>query len=393
MPGGGLDSALNLAISIASGGRTESNVDPVDRIAMEQLARVAELQITQATGLTTPTGAPLSIAPVTKADWVRKSMQAYKPLLEQMATAMAGSDLDDQPSDPQMAMLNQMFASMRPMMVNMTTGSMMGHLGGRALGTYDLPIPRPDSNELLVVVPNLEAFGGEWSLDKDELRLWIALSEVAHHLVLGIPHVAARMSRLLTQYTNSFKNTSDGLGKALENLESSGDINDIAGLQQQLQDMLGDPSAMIGSMRSPEQDALLPEIGALVAVVVGYIDHIMDAVGTNLIGSYGQLTEALRRRRVTTAESDRFVERLLGLELDQALYDRGRAFIDGVAERADTAGLAKLWESDETVPTPNELTAPGLWLSRMGIDFDVEIDPAELEGLDEFLQSNSDEEE
>ena len=65
MPGGGLDSALNLAISIASGGRTESNVDPVDRIAMEQLARVAELQITQATGpvsythLTLPTIYPV----------------------------------------------------------------------------------------------------------------------------------------------------------------------------------------------------------------------------------------------------------------------------------------------------------------------------------------------
>ena len=384
--GGGLDSALNLAISIATQGKTEPNVDPVDRIAMEQLARVAELQIGNATGLPTSTGAPLTIAPVTRADWVRKSMQAYKPLLEQMAAALAGPDSTEQPTDPQMAMFNQLFASMRPMMVNMTTGSMIGQVGSRALGTYDLPIPRPGTTELLVVVPNLDAFGGEWSLDKDELRLWIALSEVAHHVVLNIPAVAERLNSLLTNYTEAFARNPNGLGNALESFEPTGDMNDIAGLQKQLQDMFGDPSALIGSMRSPEQEELLPHISAIIAVVVGYVDHIMDVVGSNLISSYSQLTEALRRRRVTTAESDRFVERLLGLEIDQALYDRGRAFVDGIVERAGDDGLAKLWESDETLPTPNEIGAPGLWLSRMDIDFEIEVDPAELAALDDFLK-------
>lgn len=393
--GGGLDNALNLAISIASGGQSETNVDPVDRIAMEQLARVAELHIGQATGLSTSTDGPLTIAPVTKADWVRKSMQAYKPLLEQMAAAMTKPDSEDEfGGDPQMAMFNQLFASIRPMMVNMTTGSMIGQLGSQAIGTYDLPIPRPGTNELLVVVPNLDAFGGEWSLDKDELRLWIALSEVAHHVVLSIPHVAKQMSKLVGQYVNAFKNDTSAITDSLEGFDPAGmgDMNDIVGMQNQLQEMFGNPAALIGSMRSDEQVALLPEMAALVGVIVGYVDHIMDSVGNNLISSYSQLTEALRRRRVTTAESDRLVERLLGLELDQELYDRGRAFIDGVVDLGGDEGMAKLWESVETLPTPNELGSPGLWLARMGIDFDVEIDPADLAGLEEFLQNPEEEE-
>jgi len=394
MGGGGLDNALNLAISIASGGQTEANVDPVDRIAMEQLARVAELHIGQETGLNTSIDGPLTIAPVTKADWVRRSMQAYKPLLEQMAAGLTTPEESDEAStDPQMAMFNQLFSSIRPMMVNMTTGSMMGQLGGRALGTYDLPIPRTGSNELLVVVPNLDSFGGEWSLDKNELRLWIALSEVAHHVVLSIPHVAEQMSLLLGRYTNAFRNDPDSITSSLDSFEPSGDMNDIADLQRQLQEMFGDPGALIGSMRSAEQEALLPEIAALVGAIVGYVDHIMDTVGNNLIASYGQLTEALRRRRVTTAESDRFVERLLGLELDQALYDRGRAFIDGIVELGGDEGIAKLWESTETLPTPNELGSPGLWLARMEIDFDVEVDPADLAGLEDFLQNPDEQEE
>ena len=393
---GGLDNALQMAISIAAGGQSEPNVDPVDRIAFEQLVRVAELQIGEATGLRTSTSSPLSITPVTKADWVRNSMKAYKPLLEQLAAAMTTPTGDAANTDPQMAMFEQLFSSIRPMMVNMTTGSMIGQLGSRAIGTYDLPLPRPGSDELLVVMSNLDAFGSEWSLDKDELRLWIALSEVTHHAVLSVPHVAKKMSALLGQYTNAFRNDPNAITDALEGMGGTGeigDMNDIAGLQSQLQEMFGDPMALLGSMRSSEQEALLPEINALVAVIVGYIDHIMDQVGTSLIPSYSMLTEACRRRRVTSSGSDRFVGRLLGLELDQDLYDRGRAFIDGVVERAGADALTALWESVEALPTPTEITAPGLWLSRQEIDFDVEVDPADLAALDEFLADPTSEEE
>ena len=121
------------------------------------------------------------------------------------------------------------------------------------------------------------------------------------------------------------------------------------------------------------------------------VDHIMDRIGTSLIPNYSQITEAIRRRRVTASESDRFVERLLGLELDQDLYDRGRAFVDGVAERAGSDGLARLWQDPESLPTANEIAAPGLWLSRMEIDFEVEIDPAELAALDDFLENPEEE--
>jgi uncharacterized protein (DUF2342 family) len=96
----------------------------------------------------------------------------------------------------------------------------------------------------------------------------------------------------------------------------------------------------------------------------------MDQVGAKLIGSYGMLTEALRRRRVETTDADRFVERLLGLELTQAVYDRGAAFVDGVVERAGEAGLARLWEGERMLPSPPEVEAPGLWLARIDLPAD-----------------------
>ncbi len=387
--GEGVDGATQLAISIASGGTTEPNVEPIERIALEQLIRVAELQIAEVTGLPTSTNKPLTIAPVTKADWVRKSMLPLKPLLEKLATAMTAPDPNEATTsaDPANAMFEQMFAAMRPMMVTTTTGSMVGNIAMKALGTYDLPLPRPGTSELLVVPSNLRALGNEWSLDADELKMWIVLNEVAHHAVLSIPHVAEAMNSATVRYASAFKNDTSAIEDAVGNVDmSSGDMSDFISIQKQLQEAFGDPAGLLSSMRSPEQVAILPEISALTATIVGYVDHIMDKVGAGLISSYPQLTEAVRRRRVTASSADRLVEQFLGLELNQDLYDRGGSFVDGIAELGGDDALGKLWQSAESLPTPTEVGSPGLWLARMGIDFEVEIDETDLsDELDDFL--------
>jgi len=102
-------------------------------------------------------------------------------------------------------------------------------------------------------------------------------------------------------------------------------------------------------------------------VVVGYVDHVMDTTGRRLIGSWPALSEALKRRRVARGEGERFVERMLGLELGQAQYDRGAAFVRGVFERAGEDALGRLWRSERELPTPAEVDAPGLWLERIDL--------------------------
>jgi putative hydrolase len=246
-------------------------------------------------------------------------------------------------------------------MLGMTAGSLVGNLATRSLGTYDLPVPRAGNHEILVVVPNVDAFGEEWSLPRDELRLWICLHELAHHTVLSIPHVSKTITDLLEQYVSGFRPDPNALSEKLGTLELG------AGPQafEQMQEALGDPEVVLGAVQSPEQRALLPRLEAVVAAVVGYVDHVMDSVGTSLMPSYGMLTEALRRRRAEADRSDRFVERILGLDLSQRQYDRAHAFVKGVVEREGDAGLDRLWESVHTLPTPAEIDAPGLWLARI----------------------------
>jgi putative hydrolase len=360
------DAGRQLALSIATDGQPEANVDPIERIRIEELARVAELQVAGRTGLDTSVGGHgIRFVPVTRGEWARRTLDAYRPLFE----ALAGSLKNDAPttSEPSLsgdplAWMAPLMEMIGPMMLGMTAGSMVGHLAQRALGQYDLPIPRPASDELIVVPANLDAFGAAWSLPLDDLRLWVCLHDVTHHAVLGVPHVRERITSLLHGYLAGFDTSASPLEDRLNELE----LHDPSSMPD-LESLFGDPQALLGAIQTPEQHAILPQIQAVVAVIVGYVDHVMDAIGTSLLQSYPMLTEALRRRRVEAAPSDASVVRLFGLELTQAQYDRGEAFIDGVVEREGDVGLGRLWESERNLPTPAEVDAPGLWLARIDL--------------------------
>ena len=367
------DAAGQLALSIAAGGQSEPNVEPLERIKLEQLARVAELHVANATGLNpSPTGRGVTVLPVTRSQWVQRSLEAYRPLFERLAGSLTEPpSTEADPADPLAvgdptgAWLGGLMAMIGPMMLGMTAGSMLGHLSRRSFGQYDLPVPRPAGDELLLVVANLAEFGTEWSLPEDDLRLWVCLHEIAHHAVVSVPHVRARLESQLYAYVDGFDPDPTALESKLGDLDpTSGDA------LAHFQSVMGDPEALLGAVRSPAQHELLPHLEALVAVIVGYVDHVMDEVGTTLIGSYDMLTEALRRRRVTADESNRFVERLLGLEMSQAQYERGAAFVAGVVERAGAQGLERLWHDERDLPTPAEVDAPGLWLARIDLPQD-----------------------
>jgi putative hydrolase len=369
---GGLnwDAARQLALSVAAGGPTsEPNVDPLERIRYTELTRIAELHLADATPLATPGDPRLQVVPVTRASWAHQALSDYRPLFERLAASlgrgMGDAALDD-PSlagDPFASMFGGIMKMVAPMMLSMTAGSMVGHLAQRAMGTYHLPIPRPKGAPVQVVVPNVNAFAEAWSLDGDDLRLWVCVSELTHHLVLDQPHVRSRLGGLLDEYVDGFEADGSALEDKLGSLDPSA-LGDPTGLQK----LFNDPELLLGAVRSDRQRAMLPRLEGLVSVVAGYVDHVMDVVAGRVLGSGGRLSEAVRRNRVEASDSDRFVERLLGLELTQAAYDRGAAFVDGVVERAGEDGLARLWESDRTLPTPAEVDAPGLWLARLEFD-------------------------
>jgi putative hydrolase len=355
------DVARQTAQWISTDGASEPNVEPLERLRMEELLRVADLHVAEATGLTTSiAGGVLSALPVTRGDWALHSMESFRPFLERLARALADTPDDEETAgDPATQLLGDLGKVLGPVLLGVQSGYMVGHLARRALGQYDQPLPRPPADQLLVVPVNIDAFAAEWSLPAADLRMWVCLREVTTHAVLGRPHVRARLHALIDDYVTRFEVNPDAVEASLGELDPSD--------PQALQRVLGNPETLLGAVQTDAQREVLARLATLTTVIVGYVDHVMEVVGHRLVGDYQMVTEAMHRRRAGSSEGDRFAARLLGLALDPAQYERGEAFVDGVVERAGEEALRRLWHGDREIPTPAEVDAPGLWLARIDL--------------------------
>ena len=416
--------AFQLATSVAAGDEPDQNPDPIARIRLEELSAIAELHVGDVTGMVLGSGgSSLKLVPTTRVEWARRSLEAWRPLLDRLATALTTSgpspssgapeppgfgsvqggsstgspidgpaganggrpDEEEMPQDPFLGdedsfkhpepagevdaeavdlaeMIGRWTSAMAPAMAAMQVGSVVGHLARRSLGQYDLPLPRTASNEISVVVGNLDLVAQEWSLPGDDLRLWLCAHEMAFHAVLSRPHIAKRLEELVVAHVRLVRPDP----RDFEGLLQGIDPGSIPGLSQ----IIGDPS-LLGEAEqgpSPELEKVRAQLASLTAAIAGYAEYVTCVVASRLIGGHAPIGEAMRRRRVGRGEGERVAESLFGLHLDQEDIDRGTAFVQGVLERSGELDLARLWVDEAHLPTPAEVDAPGLWLARINLE-------------------------
>ena len=190
------DAARQFAVLAANGGgllsgtgvSTSPNVDPSVRIRYRELAAIARLHVADIMQLEVPSTEPDVATPE---QWAQQTLEAYRPLFTDLATSLGGTDdlpaeVADDPMAQMMAGLGRMMA---PAMMGMSVGSMVGNLARRAFGVYDLPIPR--ATPALVLVPaNIDRFATDWSIELDEMRLWVLAHELAGLTLFSVDHIA-----------------------------------------------------------------------------------------------------------------------------------------------------------------------------------------------------------
>jgi putative hydrolase len=361
------DAARQFAVLAANGGgllagtgaTTSANVDPAVRIQYAQLAEIARPHVADVMGLDVPTVEP---AVATPEQWAQQTLEAYRPLFTDLATSLGATDdlPADLASDPMAQMMAGLGKMMAPAMMGMSVGSMVGNLARRAFGVYDLPIPR--ATPAMVLVPStIDTFASDWEIPLDEMRLWVLAHELAGLTLFSVAHVADHLRSLVQRHVGAFRPDPSAITDKLTSMEM-----DQGDPMAAMQAAFGDPEVLLGAVRSPEQEALEPQLDAAVAVTIGAIDWVVDAVSVRTIGGNAlQIAEAVRRRRAETSPDDVFVERLLGIRLGAEQTARGKSFVQGVVDRAGERGLEPLFSDPDAMPTPNEIGAPGLWLARV----------------------------
>lgn len=351
--------ARQVGIASATWGQDDPAPTEEDQRGFEGAVRMAELTVAEVTGMDAPPEVT-QVRTVRRAEWVEANVRGlrglFEPTAERMARALQtarGEEPAEAPEDAQM--LEAVLERMTPLLMGAQVGAVLGALGQRVLGQYELPLPRADQPALLFVVPNIAAFEKEWSLPPDELRAWVAMHETTHAFDLGRPWVREHFLGLVREVAGALEFDLAAIQDRLEGL----DLSD----PQKLSEALG--GDLLAGELTDEQRLLLRRVQAFLAAAEGHADHVVSIIAKERLAGFSQIDEAVRRRHEGRSQEERAVERLLGIEVKLEQYRLGRAFCDHVAEATDELTLARIWESAEALPSMPELEEPRLWLARM----------------------------
>ena len=306
--------------------------------------------------LTTALGSPLPgvverAGVVDRAGWVRANTGSFASLMSKLET-----DLLDQVIPPGGGLAKATMALANRWVTTRQLGFLLGFMGTRVLGQYDLALLSTEAapGKLLFVEENIRATARSLGVPIGPFRTWIALHETTHAFEFEAhpwlrPYLADRLERQLTLFGKDAR----GLGREA-----------IRGLGRSIRGETGGEH-WIEAMMGPEQKALFREVQAVMSLLEGFSDYVMDEVGRDLVPGVAQISARFHERRTKRTAFERSMLRLTGMDLKMEQYKKGEQFVRAIAERRGPAALARLWEGPETLPRDGEIDAPDRWIARV----------------------------
>jgi coenzyme F420 biosynthesis associated uncharacterized protein len=320
-------------------------------VDLRPLAAESEARVVAYTGLQPAHELPEPEG-ISRKEWISTNITSMRALL-----------------DPVLERAGQGMGALRPAIelgagfaVTAEVGVVLGYLAQRVLGQYELVLldeavpDRPP--RLLFVLPNLGQAVQSFGAEEEEFMTWVALHEVTHAVQFsGVPWLHGHLAGLIRELLRSAELRIDTPRKL--RMPTGDELKRIA---QNLR--RGD---FITLLTSDAERETLDRVQAVMAVIEGHAEHVMDAVAPDLLPSLPKLREALDRRRKSQTGLSRLVARLLGLDLKLRQYERGKIFCDAVVEAHGVQALHHVFSSPEALPTLAELDAPEKWMERTGV--------------------------
>jgi coenzyme F420 biosynthesis associated uncharacterized protein len=339
--------AVRVASSVAGRGPdTTTNLRAEVRQDFKRFTRQSDDLVREFTGLVPAQPAPDPIV-LDRPGWVRANIDSFQGLMRPLAERLSGS------------------ISLRGPMRRITSGALgiqigllLGYLSSKVLGQYDLVLATEGGGRVYFVGPNVVDVERRLGFVPSDFRFWITIHEITHRTQFtGVPWLRDRVRALIE--------------KAIGGMEL--DPSTVKRILERGKDLLlKGPSAwktasLMSVLMSDEQLALLDEMQALMCVVEGHGTFVMNRLGAQLIPTFETMREAIEGRRGAATGPERTLQRAIGMEMKYDQYAMGEHFFNIVAERAGLDAVNKVWESEATMPTLDEMRAPESWLSRVGV--------------------------
>jgi coenzyme F420 biosynthesis associated uncharacterized protein len=312
------------------------------------LAEESERRVVAYTGLT-PAGTLPAPEGVSRREWVASNISSSRALLDPVLSR-AGKGLGPLKPAIQIGM---------GFVISAELGLLVGYLAQRVLGQYEVVLLDEAAAEnpprLLFVLPNLGQAVAAFEADEREFMTWVTLHEVTHAVQFGgVPWLQGHLAGLVRELLRSAEVRIDRPRKA--KLPSRSELGRIGRAVRH-----GD---LIGIVMNPAERETIDRVQAVMAVIEGHAEHVMDAVAPDLLPSLPRLRRALNSRRRSQSRLSKLVGRLLGLELKLRQYERGKIFCDQIVRDGGTDALAYVFSAPEALPSLAEIDDPATWLVR-----------------------------
>ena len=290
---------------------------------------------------------------VDRAGWVRANTASFASLIGKLE-----GDLLDQVVPPGGGIPASVVALANRWITTRQLGVLLGFMGQRVLGQYDLALLSAEAapGRLLFVEENIRQTARALNVPIGPFRTWIALHETTHAFEFEAhpwlrPYLASRLERQLSLFGKDVRQMGReairGLGRALRGEGS------------------GSREHWIERLMTDEQRSLFRETQAVMSLLEGFSDYVMDEVGQALVPDVDSIRARFDERRARRTPFERAMLRLTGMDLKLEQYKKGEIFVRAIAAARGPSALVHLWDGPESLPREGEIEAPSRWIARV----------------------------
>lgn len=358
--GGGINWNLATEQARALANRSAVASTPAEYSAFEQAFHVAALWLDEATEIAPLTAEP---AQLTRAGWTEATMPVWTQLAEPVAAAIADaltSVLEEQlPETPLPGVGNpaNLMRSLGGTLFAMQLGAVVGQLAGEVVSGGDIGIPLLDGEvrQAALVPQNVDAFGADLDVPLDQVRLYLAVRELAHARLFR----QAKWLRLhlVTQIRDSARDTRVDVERLQELAENFDPRN---------------PEELRGAFergellqpRTEAQQAALGRLETMLALIEGWVD-VVTAAATARLPKRDAIAEMVRRRRAAGGPAESAFSTLVGLELRPRRLREAAAMWQAVTDAVGATGRDALWAHPDLLPTDADIDDPAALVARL----------------------------
>jgi coenzyme F420 biosynthesis associated uncharacterized protein len=313
-----------------------------------------EQQIEDVTGLRSAAGTAF-VDLIDRPAWIRANVASFRqlldPVLSKLALRRSASGLAAGP-----------LTSWSQQLASAELGTMLGWMGGRVLGQYDLLV-RGDAGDagadgaVYLVGPNLATMEQRFGFDPIEFRTWVLVHELTHRAQFtGVPWMRAYFTGLVDELLGGVDPRPGVLFGALRDALKRPD----AALQQLRE------TGLTGLIASPDQRAVIGRLGGLMSLLEGHGDVTMTRAAGDLVPDVGRYARVIAARRANGNPLTKLLKLLTGMDAKLNQYAAGERFIGAVETVGGPRAIDVCWTSPAMLPSIDEIRDPPQWLRRVG---------------------------